>query len=239
MRSLITIAIFLSAGILSAFVFGQNMDGPPITAEMTVNPDQHRAWEQGNYKYSARPKDMWEIGVHGGHFLIDGDVDPLVPPGYGLGVHLRRSWTYVFSTRIDIFYGQTKGIDPQPTDGFVAQKDIEGYPGDKLLHRSFRTRYFSMGIQGIVNFGNILFHKPRNRWSWYLFVGAGVNHNETHIDAYDGDGNTCDYGVSISSLSVDVADHRKERVQIVKGSTMASMKQRPGLNRVNITSMMR
>ena len=42
-------------------------------------------------KYSAKPKNAWELGVHFGHFFIDGDVDRTIPGGYGLGLHLRKA----------------------------------------------------------------------------------------------------------------------------------------------------
>lgn len=80
---------------------------------MTLNPEQNKNWRMGQNKYSAKPKNAWELGVHFGHFFIDGDVDRTIPGGYGLGLHLRKAIHYVFSLRGDFFYGVAKGIDPQ------------------------------------------------------------------------------------------------------------------------------
>ena len=84
-----------------------------ITDEMTKNPEQNKAWRMGQDKYSAKPKNAWELGVHAGHFFIDGDVDRTLPGGFGVGLHLRKAIHYVFSIRADLFYGQAKGLETQ------------------------------------------------------------------------------------------------------------------------------
>ena len=87
---------------------------PVISDEMTINPEQTRQWRLGQNKFPARPKDMWEIGIHYGHFMIDGDVDRKLPAGYGTGIHFRKAINYVLSLRFDFFYGQSKGLETQP-----------------------------------------------------------------------------------------------------------------------------
>jgi len=82
-----------------------------ITDDMTVDSEQNKKWRMGEYKYSAKPKNAWELGLHGGHFFIDGDVDRTVPGGWGAGLHLRKAVNYVFSVRGDLFYGRATGIE--------------------------------------------------------------------------------------------------------------------------------
>ena len=77
---------------------------PIITDEMTKDPEQNRQWRLGQYKYSAQPKDMWEVGLHTGHFFIDGDVDRKGGiAGIGTGIHFRKALTYFTSIRFDGF----------------------------------------------------------------------------------------------------------------------------------------
>ena len=84
-----------------------------VADEQTVNAEQNKSWRMGQSSYSAKPKNAWELGVHVGHFFIDGDVDTKLPGGYGLGLHLRKAIHYVFSVRADFMYGSAKGLDPQ------------------------------------------------------------------------------------------------------------------------------
>ena len=86
---------------------------PEITDDMTKDPEQNRLWRLGQSKYSSRPKDLWEVGVHAGHYFIDGDVDVKLP-GWGVGGHLRKSFNYITSIRFEAFYGKATGLESQP-----------------------------------------------------------------------------------------------------------------------------
>lgn len=70
---------------------------PYVDDDMTADPEQNKAWRMGEYKYNSRPKNSWEVGLHGGHFFIDGDVDRRIPGGWGAGLHLRKAVNYMFS----------------------------------------------------------------------------------------------------------------------------------------------
>jgi hypothetical protein len=61
---------------------------------------------------NATPKNMFEIGVNAGHFFISGDIP--YSPGYGAGLHVRKSLDYVFSLRGDAFYGLATGTQGAP-----------------------------------------------------------------------------------------------------------------------------
>lgn len=169
---------------------------PKITDTMTVNPEQNKKWRLGDGKYSARPKDAWELGLHFGHFFTDGDVDPKIPGGYGLGVHLRKSLGYAFSLRGDIMFGKDWGLDPQLTTKEVAAQDLRettanGKFGD--LYRNYKMSDFVFDLNAVINIGNILFHNPRNKWNWYGFLGMGFDMNKTLLDVLDKNGNAYDF----------------------------------------------
>ncbi|MBK9272204.1 MAG: OmpA family protein [Saprospiraceae bacterium] len=153
-------------------------------------------------KYPPKPKHAWELGLHFGHLLIDGDVDQWKPlSGYGLGIHVRRAIHYVFSIRLDATYGRTFGLEPQPYGASLEPEQFyqepngtnravfNGYNRNAPWFPAYRTEIYSMSLQGILNIGNILFHKERNKWNWYLVVGAGTYHHRTFLDLRDGNGN--------------------------------------------------
>ena len=169
--------------------------------EVAIQIDKTAMWKSGKAKYPPKPKDVWELGIHGGHFLIDGDVDPLNPfAGFGVGLHLRRAIHYVFSIRLDATYSRSKGLETQPygeslepeqfyvEPGGQNRRVFDGYNRNNPWFPSYRTDYFGGSLQGVLNLGNLLFHKERNKWNWYLVLGFGAYHNRTMLDLRDQNG---------------------------------------------------
>src|SRR5688572_27268818 len=101
--------------LLSFNLSAQNTDAAPeITDEMTQDPEQNAAWRTGQAVYSARPKHMWELGIHAGPAFISGDVEAPFPAGYGFGLHLRKAINYNLSFRLDGTYTSSRGYDARP-----------------------------------------------------------------------------------------------------------------------------
>jgi outer membrane protein OmpA-like peptidoglycan-associated protein len=153
-------------------------------------------YRMGVTNYSAKPKNAWELGLHLGHYFIDGDVDRNIPAGYGLGLHLRKAVHYAFSVRADLFYGQAKGLDPQTwrhrtvgngiIGGGLVEPEYAPYAGNADgWFPSHKTRRIYGALQGIINIGNILFHQKNNKWNWYLGVGAGLSNHVAKLDLLD------------------------------------------------------
>lgn len=194
---IINLLFFIS--LFAGSVFSQNdtWTAPKITDEMTINPEQNKKWRMGEGKYSAKPKNMWELGIHTGHFFTDGDVDPKQPfSGMGVGLHLRKAIHYVFSLRGDVFYGRTRGLDPQFTNQEIANQDLRettaaGKHGG--IYRNFKESMFAVNLNGVVNVGNLLFHKERNKWNWYVFMGIGLDNNITKLDVLNANGGAYDF----------------------------------------------
>ncbi len=181
-----------------------------ITDDMTVDSEQNKQWRMGEYSYSAKPKNAWELGIALGHFFIDGDVDRTIPGGWGVGLHLRKAINYVFSIRGTVFYGQATGLDPQPWrhKSYVNNKGVGGglveaeYAPYSLANNSdtnpqgspvfwfpsHRTNYLNCTMETIVNIGNLLFHKERNKWNWYAMGGIGLDNHQTYLDLLDSNG---------------------------------------------------
>lgn len=168
---------------------------PYVTDEMTADPEQNKAWKMGEYKYNSRPKNSWEVGLHGGHFFIDGDVDRRIPGGWGAGLHLRKAINYIFSIRASAFYGIAKGIENQPwrhesIGGGLVENTFDPYSpavdGPGYWFPSHKTTYISGDLAVVLNIGNLLFHKERNKWNWYAALGIGLDHHEVKLDLLDG-----------------------------------------------------
>lgn len=195
---------------------------PVISDDMTVDPEQNRLWKEGKAKFPAKPKNMWELGIHFGHFMLDGDVDRTIPAGYGVGLHLRKALHYVFSIRLDAFYGQAWGIDPQPwrhsSQGGGLVEDVFSPYGDPQVDGvwfpSHKTTYIYGAVEAILNIGNLLFHKERNKWNWYLGVGAGLDHHKAMLDLFDENGNPYNNLIGQTGYTEDLFNTRSGRLDI-------------------------
>ncbi|HRH99934.1 MAG TPA: OmpA family protein [Saprospiraceae bacterium] len=163
---------------------------PAVDASLNTVEDKDAMWKSGKAKYPAKPKNMWEIGVHGGHYFIDGDVDPYIKPGFGVGLHIRKAIHYVFSIRGDVAYQFGYGLDPQPSsDNLENEPEVfAGYGVNNPWFFNYKTTYCYGVVEGVLNIGNILFHKDRNKWNWYLFLGTGLDGNITKHDLRDKNG---------------------------------------------------
>lgn len=163
-----------------------------ISDDMTVDADQNKKWRMGQYNYSARPKHATEIGLHLGHFHINGDVPSDLPSGFGVGVHFRRAINYVFSYRINAQYTSAAGLDGRASRVSVLKRDnvnlnFEGYSDTDFLFRNFRSNQIQGTVEIVTNIGNLLFHKPRNKWNFYAGLGVGLTSSTVRINYYNGD----------------------------------------------------
>jgi outer membrane protein OmpA-like peptidoglycan-associated protein len=206
--------------LLTSITFHLNAQSGVLNDELTIDPEQNKSWKMGESNYSAKPKNAWELGIHAGHYMISGDVNSNIPAGFGLGLHLRKAIHYSFSIRGDLFYGRTSGLEPQP---YSARGDRSSLletaynplraSGDGIWFPAYRTTQIYGGIQGILNIGNILFHKPNNKWNIYLALGVALSTNDTKLDLLSENGSVYSNLISTTGFTqqkFDTKDGRKE-----------------------------
>ena len=202
---------------------------PYISDEMTLDPEQNASWRKGEYKFPAKPKHSWELGLHLGHFLIDGDVDRNIFGGYGAGVHLRKAMNYTVSVRASLMYGMATGMEAQPTrhrnntgldgvggglveDIYRAYDPMLGGPGEWFA--AYKTTYVSGDIAAIFNIGNLLFHRERNKWNLYFGLGLGLNTHTTMLDLLNANGLPYDALSQRVNWSLEEFDTKSGRARI-------------------------
>ncbi|MEP7195783.1 MAG: OmpA family protein [Saprospiraceae bacterium] len=201
------------------------VDTPIVTRE----ENELSLWRSGKTKYAPKPKHVWEVGVHSGIFLIDGDVDQKhLVPGIGYGLHVRRAIHYVFSIRVDGFYGITYGCDPQPSSSGLSPEQFykepsgnlravfDGYGPNNEWFANYKTTLYSLSVQGILNIGNILFHKPSNKWNWYLVIGLSGYSHTTMLNLRDANNNVYNNLISQTNYNNLNFNTRKGRQEIKK-----------------------
>ncbi len=211
-RKIFTLSVTLLVGLS---LTAQEMS---ISDNQTIDPEQNKEWRMGKNPYSAKPKDAWELGIHAGHFFIDGDVDTKQPGGFGLGLHIRKAIHYSFSLRGDLFYGQARGLDPQAWNGATLANDEYTNYANSVWFPSYKTSYFYGALQGVLNIGNILFHKPNNKWNWYTALGVGLDNHNAKLDMLNG---TTPYSNLVSAVGwtpqkFDTKSGRKEIKSAIK-----------------------
>ncbi len=223
--------------ITASFAQDKNEWGEPkmpdnfIDKETASDEDKTDKWISGDSKYYSKPKNMWELGIGIGHFFIDGDVDitsangnSSFPGGFGVSLHLRKAINYVFSIRAELMYGRAFGLDPQSSNDRVIRQEILYGLGEadnlganlyngRRFNRNFKEQHYSGNLQLVFNIGNLLFHKERNKWNWYAWIGTGLNHNKTEIDFRDANGDAYDTTFLYRKHDNDTKAGRKDTKQ--------------------------
>jgi OOP family OmpA-OmpF porin len=225
-----------------AFSQRETFTPPAISDVMTENPDQNKKWRKGLAKYSAKPRSVWELGLHAGHFLVEGDVDRRIPSGFGVGLHLRKAIQYIFSLRLDLFYGQAYGVDAQlmthsSDGGGMVEPVFDDYQNAFGWYPKTKTHYAYANVQAVINIGNVLFHKERNRWNFYMLLGAGLDTHMAMLDLYQRNGEVYDTRpIQVLGYDHDIRDQRimikKEVENLYDGTYETEGFQKEGIFRI-------
>jgi outer membrane protein OmpA-like peptidoglycan-associated protein/opacity protein-like surface antigen len=162
------------------------------STDVVKNKAQQEDYEAGKAKYPAKPKDMWELGLHGGYFQIAGDVAPEF--GWAAGLHIRKSLGYVFALRLTGHYGVAKGLNHNYSMYGVAKNTALGarglgYGPSRPFYHNFKSTYAEVSLQGIFTLNNLKFHKDKSRWDLFMIAGLGGNMYTTKHNAMKDEGN--------------------------------------------------
>lgn len=185
---------------------------------------QHNEFMNNQYYYPAKPRNQWEVGVKVGNFAIAGDV-PTLLPNLGFGAHVRKSFGYLFSLRLEYMHGIGRGLHFQPARNYgknSAWSNAFGFPGQytanavsstgdrvpgEQIYYNYKAKVNDLGLQGIFSLNNIRFHKSKTSVLFYALAGVGITWYETNVNALNG--NT-PYNFP-TNLSVDYSDKRDTR----------------------------
>ena len=201
-----------------------NLSDSMTTTTIVEDNNELALWKSDKSKYAPKPKHVWELGIHSGVFLVDGDVDQRhFIPGSAIGLHFRRALHYVFSIRFDAFYASTFGCDPQPSSsgllpeqtyiepGGEVRDVFRGYGPQNVWFANYKTTMYHGAVQGVLNVGNILFHKPNNKWNWYVVLGVGAYTHKTMLNLRDGNNIYDNLLARTNYTSIDVNTRKGRR----------------------------
>ncbi len=200
--------------LMSAAIFAQGVTPTPSSAYMgggysiydsSVIPtkrmgQQNEFWNHAT-AFPSKPRNMWEVGVSTGIFTVSGDVSPTVFTAPNFSAHIRKSFGYVFSLRLQYINTVAKGMNWKIAENFqkntawiyngysapyrlpagplttitspngAAGSSVFGRPQD-LVYYNYKTNVQDLGLQGIFTVNNIRFHK--NKTGIIIYGGGGI-----------------------------------------------------------------
>ena len=198
-----------------------------VVGDSTVIPDsrmdQQKRFEEGTYMFPPKPRNKWEIGVHGGGFFISGDVS--TRGGWGVGASVRKSLGYALSLQGHYMHGTTYGLNWQANGGIANNPVLTGrvdsavnYTG-KLFYYNYKTVGDELSGGMVLTLNNLGFHKKarERKVNMYAGLGGGVFTYRTWHDALDANGAVYDFDVFAATEYEDRKQTLKALKQLLDG----------------------
>jgi outer membrane protein OmpA-like peptidoglycan-associated protein len=196
---------------------------------------QHSEFLNGTYNFPAKPRNQWEIGIKGGLFQVSGDLPAkFLSPGFGL--HVRKSFGYIFSMRMEYMYGIGKGQawriannyyknTPLYDAGYnaplrslagpiVYQSRLGSAAGADDVYYNYKTVTQDLSLQGVITLNNIRFHKSKTGFNVYGFAGVGGSIYDTKVNAVNSATGNTKY--NYSGIAQSSYDDRKSKIKELK-----------------------
>lgn len=162
------------------------MDSSYIPARRMAQQNEWRN-NSKDQNFPARPRDMWQLGITGGMFLINGDCPPL--PGYNFGLSIRKALGYVLSLRGSVVYGQTKGLDYRKNGNLNNNSLLAAYAlppagtGAGFYVHNYKTTAIIPSLDALFSLNNIMFHSKQSKLNVTIGVGYSPFIYKTAINA--------------------------------------------------------
>ncbi len=169
---------------------------------------QQNEWRNNSkdQNFPARPRDMWQVGVTAGLFMIDGDVPAL--PGWNAGFSIRKAIGYVVSLRGSLTYGETKGLDYRPNRNIANSPVIAAnYPNSNYV-ANFKTQAFTPTLEALISLNNIMFHSKQNKLNINVGVGYAPFIYKTMMNVLDANNRAYNYN-AVTNFAGTRKDIRK------------------------------
>lgn len=172
---------------------------------------QHNNFINHQYDYPAKPRSMWELGLHGGLHFIAGDVS--ARPGYGGGLSLRKALGHTISVRAEYTGSIDKGLHYARVPAFFNGSNAWAATAARnggLIVPNYKTQTHQLSIDFIASLSNILFYKSQPKVNWYILAGYSLGLIDVDVDALGANGQGYDYsGINFAGKRKDIRDQLK------------------------------
>jgi outer membrane protein OmpA-like peptidoglycan-associated protein len=228
--------------LLSAFMFlalgafaqvggsGSVYDSSVIPAKRMTQ--QNDFWNKTN-NFPAKPRNMWEIGISTGIATVSGDIPSKVFTAPNFGLHVRKSFGYIFSLRLQYINTVDKGMHWLASQNFAKNSAWAAYNAPlrsntgvitgsvpargtnfDQVYYNYKTHIQDLGLQGIFTINNIRFHKQKTGILLYGGGGIGASLYNTMVNALDANGNT--YRTLFNATASGTNSNRKDVLKSLK-----------------------
>lgn len=207
--------------LLATYSFSQVKTGGSYdVSDSSVVPakrmPQHTEFLNGTYNFPAKPRNQWEIGVKYGVSHIAGDIPSTFFTVPNFGIHIRKSFGYVFSARLEYVFGEPRGLNWKQTEVHANTPWVtDGYAPGSLIYTNYKTRVQDLSLQGVITLNNIRFHKAKTGMNFYLFGGIGGLIYDAKINAANDETGTI-YSAEFASIAGNVYSNRKDTKKALK-----------------------
>jgi hypothetical protein len=201
---------------------GKNYDVLDSTYYPKRRIKQFKQYMNHQNPFPPKPRNMLEAGIGFGLNNLISQIPTLMlwqKGGAGFHMQVRKSWGYIFSTRLQYMYGVAKNLDRQPTESFAGPYTTFGYVPIEYassgatptpIYRATRTESSQLNLDMMFNAYNINFHRERNSFAFYGFFGIGGFAYKTRINALDGDYSPYDFSTIVPNTGAKPNTIRKE-----------------------------
>ena len=151
---------------------------------------QYNEWKSGSpmSTFPPKPRHMGQLGIFGGLMMMDGDAPTL--PGWNAGISYRRAFGYTISWRVGVGYGKVKTLDYRMNRNFGNARVYERYDaaagGPDFFVHSSETTVINPSADLLISLNNIMFHRAKSKFNFYLMAGYSPMLYKTKLDALNG-----------------------------------------------------
>ena len=219
--TLLSIVLLFSGSLVAQTADSLVRPGPNPAYIPESRMEQHEKWLNNEEQFPAKPRSMWQLGLHGGMLRLAADVKSEM--GYGYGLALRKGLGYATSLRLNYTRGTAYGLNWFPSSGIASNPAVNGTMNPNvdywnesnntgIVYHNYKMDMNELSLDLLYSFNNIKFHKRRDIFSPYVFVGLGAMLYDTKVNQLDELGRMYDYE-SVPLKSEDINDKKgQERV---------------------------
>lgn len=222
------LAAMLSQGLVaqennSGMYRGGGYDFADTSLIPSKRMSQHRDFLNNQYDFPAKPRNQWEIGLSVGPLFVSGDVrskniftanDENRLNTMAWGLHVRKAWGYVISTRLQFIHGSATGFNYQGSEGYWGHGQNPWYNANywsQDVFYNYKTTVSDLSLQLMAALNNLKFHRARNKMSLYTLAGIGGMLYNTKVDIKDASGNNYNFStITNPGSGNNIYDNRRE-----------------------------
>jgi OmpA-OmpF porin, OOP family len=194
-------------GLFSSAAFSQQMqndasydwrDSSKISTKLLP---QQSEFLNNQYPYPAKPRNMWEFGIHGGSSFIVGDVSPRVLSSVGGGFSLRKALGHTFSVRAQYDGALMRGIDYRGRTAAQIPGNVIGDPWkayygptgpattrNQFFVPNYKTKMHQLGFDLVASLNTASNYRGNPKTNIYVFGGYTYQAFDVDVEAVNTNG---------------------------------------------------